>query len=128
MKGLASAFGLGDALKNVGEAAKKAASMSARCPNDGTLAKPGTKFCPECGAQMIQPALDACPKCGTPTGGAKFCPNCGTKIEQAARLRQVSQLRRRRAGRQVLPGVWHEDVGDRWTRIYTDFTDKSKPR
>jgi uncharacterized membrane protein YvbJ len=32
---------------------------------------------------MIQPALDACAKCGTPTGGAKFCPNCGTKVEAA---------------------------------------------
>ncbi len=84
MKGLASAFGLGDVMKNAAEAAKRGAAMAARCPKDGTLAKPGTKFCPECGAEMIQPQIDACPKCGTPTAGAKFCPNCGTKIERAA--------------------------------------------
>jgi ribosomal protein L32 len=83
MKGLASAFGFGAVIQNATDAAKKAVELSARCPKDGTLAKPGTKFCPECGAQMIQPALDNCPKCGTPTAGAKFCPNCGTKIERA---------------------------------------------
>ncbi len=52
MKGLASAFGLGAALQNATEAAKKAAELSARCPKDGTLAKPGTKFCPECGTKI----------------------------------------------------------------------------
>ncbi len=83
MKGLASAFGLGAVIQNAADAAKKAAELSARCPKDGTLAKPGTKFCPNCGAQMIQPVVDACPKCGTPTAGAKFCPNCGEKIERA---------------------------------------------
>jgi hypothetical protein len=69
MKGLAGAFGLGAAVQNAAEAARRAQ----------TLAKPGTKFCPERGAQMIQPTVDAnaCPKCNTPTGGAKFCPNCG---------------------------------------------------
>lgn len=83
VKGLASAFGFGAVIQNAAEAAKKATELSARCPKDGTLAKPGTKFCPECGAVMIQPTLDNCPKCGTPTGGAKFCPNCGEKIERA---------------------------------------------
>ncbi len=84
MKGLASAFGLDSAIKAAGQNMEKAMAMSARCPKDGTLAKPGTKFCPNCGAQMIQPTIDACPKCGTPTAGAKFCPNCGTPIERAA--------------------------------------------
>jgi hypothetical protein len=83
VKGFASAFGLGDAFKKVGEAAQKAASVSARCPQDGTLAAPGTRFCPECGAAMVQPASDVCPKCGSPSNGAKFCPECGTKIERA---------------------------------------------
>lgn len=84
MKGLAGAFGLGDAFKSIGQAAKQAANSAARCPNDGTLAAPGTKFCPECGAQMVQPTVDACPQCGTAANGAKFCPNCGAKIERAA--------------------------------------------
>jgi len=86
LKGFASAFGLGDVMKNVQQAAKtaqNAATQAARCPNDGTLAAPGTKFCPECGAAMIQPAVEKCPSCGQETHGAKFCPNCGTKIETA---------------------------------------------
>lgn len=84
LKGLASAFGLGDVVKKASEAmdtAQKAAASSARCPNDGTLAAAGTKFCPECGTPMIQPSAALCPNCGTDTKGAKFCPECGTKIE-----------------------------------------------
>jgi uncharacterized protein with GYD domain len=81
IKGFANVFGLGDAMKEVGETAKRAAASSARCPKDGTLAPAGTKFCPECGSPMIQPTSDTCPNCGTPTKGAKFCPECGTKIE-----------------------------------------------
>ena len=91
VKGFASAFGLDNAFKQVGEAAKAAGAsaqaainQSARCPNDGVLAAPGTKFCPECGTAMIQPAKTTCPKCGAETKGAKFCPECGTKIETAA--------------------------------------------
>jgi ribosomal protein L32 len=83
IKGFASAFGLGGAFKQVEEAAKQAASSAARCPKDGTIAAPGTKFCPECGTPMVQPPADACPKCGAPVMGAKFCPECGTKIERA---------------------------------------------
>jgi hypothetical protein len=50
IKGFATAFGLGDTLKNVGkavEAASKVPTQMATCPKDGTLAAPGTKFCPE---------------------------------------------------------------------------------
>ncbi len=87
VKGFAAAFGLDQALANAGQAAKAASSAAAqmaRCPNDGTLAAPGTKFCPECSTPMVQPVAQVCPKCGKPTGGAKFCPNCGAKLEQAA--------------------------------------------
>jgi hypothetical protein len=86
LKGLASAFGLGDVVKKASEAAEnaqRASQMAARCPKDGTLAAPGTKFCPECGSPMLQPASTLCPKCGTDTHGAKFCPECGNKMEQA---------------------------------------------
>lgn len=82
LKGLASAFGLGDVIRNAAQAAESAGQM-ARCPQDGTLAQPGTKFCPNCGSPMVQPAVSACPKCGAETHGAKFCPECGTKLEQA---------------------------------------------
>ncbi len=46
IKGFASAFGLGDVVKKVSQAAetaKQAATQLARCPNDGTLAPAGTK-------------------------------------------------------------------------------------
>lgn len=84
LKGLANAFGLGDVVKKVSQAAdsaERASAQLARCPQDGTLAAPGTKFCPECGSAMIQPQATLCPNCGTDTKGAKFCPECGTKIE-----------------------------------------------
>lgn len=84
LKGFAGAFGLGDAIKKVTDATKQAAAGMARCPKDGTVAAAGTKFCPECGATMVQPAVDACPNCGKDTHGAKFCPECGTKIERAS--------------------------------------------
>jgi hypothetical protein len=89
LKGLANAFGLsgvfqqaGQAMNQAADAAKRAASQSARCPNDGTLAPAGTKFCPECGSPMVQPEATLCPNCGADAHGAKFCPECGTKIEQ----------------------------------------------
>jgi len=84
LKGLAGVFGVSDALQHVSDSAKRAASSAARCPKDGTLAAPGTKFCPNCGTAMIQPAADACPNCGAETHGAKFCPNCGTPMQRAA--------------------------------------------
>jgi len=91
LKGLASAFGLGDTFKQVGEAAKQAGSAAqrasaslARCPKCATMAAAGTKFCPECGSPMTQPVAAVCPKCGADAKGAKFCPECGAKIEQPA--------------------------------------------
>ena len=80
LKGIASAFGLGAAFEQAGKAVQQAQNSMARCPNCGNLANPGTKFCPECGTTMVQPASTTCPQCGTDTKGAKFCPNCGTKI------------------------------------------------
>ena len=82
-KGIANVFGLGGVIKQAADAAQRTANATtARCPNDGTVAPPGTKFCPECGTAMIQPTVVRCPKCGTDAKGAKFCPECGTKIEQ----------------------------------------------
>lgn len=81
-KGFANVFGLGGALEKAVGAAQRAGATLAKCPNDGTLAPAGTKFCPECGAPMIQPAVARCPKCGADAAGAKFCPECGTRIEQ----------------------------------------------
>jgi membrane protease subunit (stomatin/prohibitin family) len=87
LKGFASVFGLGDAIDKAKQAAEQAAQTAktqmARCPKDGTTAPAGTKFCPECGSPMVQPAVDRCPSCGAETKGAKFCPECGAKIERA---------------------------------------------
>lgn len=83
LKGIADVFGVGDAIRGAAQAAKTAAANMARCPNDGTLAPVGTKFCPECGSPMVQPVADVCVKCGADLHGAKFCPQCGTKVERA---------------------------------------------
>jgi membrane protease subunit (stomatin/prohibitin family) len=83
IKGFANAFGLGDVMRSAAQAAQSASTQLARCPQDGTLAEAGTKFCPNCGSPMVQPPTSACPKCGAATQGAKFCPECGAKIEQA---------------------------------------------
>ncbi len=86
VKGIMDVFGVGDAVRQMSEAAKEASKQVARCPKDGTMAASGTKFCPECGTPMIQPQAAAakCPQCGAATGAAKFCPECGARVEQAA--------------------------------------------
>lgn len=87
LKGFAAAFGLDKVVGSVSQAAdnaQKALDQMARCPSDGTLAAPGTKFCPECGTAMVQPAAAVCTSCGAETHGAKFCPNCGAKQAVAA--------------------------------------------
>lgn len=83
LKGFASAFGLSDAFQKAQDAVQQAQQSQAKCPNCGNLAAPGTKFCPECGGQMVQPTADKCPSCGAAANGAKFCPECGTRIERA---------------------------------------------
>ncbi len=91
IKGFASAFGLGsafgdlgNAVKQAGQAAQQASANMARCPQDGTLAAPGTKFCPNCGTAMVQPQVTTCSKCGAEVHGAKFCPNCGAPVAAPA--------------------------------------------
>ncbi len=84
VKGFASALGLGGLFQGVSQAVQQAQAGAARCPRDGTMAPAGTKFCPNCGSAMVQPAASTCPKCGAAVGEAKFCPQCGTKIERAA--------------------------------------------
>ena len=83
--GTEAALGLGEAFKQVSQATQQAQAATARCPKDGTVAPAGTKFCPECGSPMTQPAPAAgtCPSCGAQVGTAKFCPECGAKIERA---------------------------------------------
>ena len=86
-------YGGAQGTPSAADSASAGANM-ARCPNDGTLAPAGTKFCPNCGTAMVQPqpvtaAAGVCPKCGSQTGGAKFCPNCGAKQEPPTPARAV---------------------------------------
>lgn len=80
MKGIASIFGVDKVIQQ----ATAAAQQAAKCPSCGTMAGPGTKFCPNCGTAMVQPAASVCSSCGAQLGSAKFCPNCGAKVVQAA--------------------------------------------
>ncbi len=53
-----------------------------KCQQCGTLAEVGAKFCPACGAKLVQPApVTACPQCSAKLpAGARFCPECGHQI------------------------------------------------
>lgn len=90
-KGIADVFGVTGAIqKGMAQASSQAEMGQATCPVDGTKAPAGTRFCPNCGGQMTQPAAAApagaagsCTNCGASMApGAKFCPNCGTPAAQ----------------------------------------------
>jgi membrane protease subunit (stomatin/prohibitin family) len=54
--------------------------VRATCPSCGKPLPGKTKFCPECGAEIIVDIK--CAQCGAKvSAGAKFCPECGAKIE-----------------------------------------------
>ncbi len=59
-----------------------AAPATITCPNCQATIPAGSKFCPNCGTTLQQPAATVtCPKCGTQNAaGAKFCTNCGTAL------------------------------------------------
>jgi class 3 adenylate cyclase len=51
------------------------------CSNCGADARPGQKFCEECGARLS----DACPHCGQAVQpGARFCGECGMSLQATA--------------------------------------------
>lgn len=63
--------------------------MAVFCPQCGTQAPDGARFCGGCGATMPAPppppARTFCPQCGTELPpGAAFCANCGTPLGGAA--------------------------------------------
>lgn len=52
------------------------------CPNCGTPARPGAKFCAYCRAPLGAPATSACPVCGAQNRAtAKFCANCRAPLQ-----------------------------------------------
>jgi membrane protease subunit (stomatin/prohibitin family) len=54
--------------------------IRATCPKCGVPLASHTKFCPECGAKIVDKKF--CTECGKPIDAAvKFCPECGAKQE-----------------------------------------------
>lgn len=52
------------------------------CPN-GHEVGDNVKFCPECGAEIIDNGAKFCAKCGNERGGAeKYCSQCGSPYDQ----------------------------------------------
>ena len=79
LRGLASAFGLGDVAKKVEQAVKQASTGLATCPNDGTTAPAGTKFCPgaarPCSSRPRPPcAPPAAPRPRAPSSARNAAP------------------------------------------------------
>ena len=61
------------------QAPAQPAMVMMACPKCQSQIPQGTKFCPNCGANVL--ATNNCPNCGKPLAvGAKFCPECGQKI------------------------------------------------
>src|SRR3989442_803780 len=49
------------------------------CPSCGAAARPGARFCPECGV----PQARRCTSCGDPLPpGDRFCASCGLRAEE----------------------------------------------
>ncbi len=78
--GLGAGAGLGLMIPGMlQQAMASGAQPKVRCPNCSKDIAFGSKFCPECGANLA--ATITCPQCqATLPVGSKFCPSCGQKI------------------------------------------------
>ena len=78
--GLGAGAGLGMMIPGMlQQAMAGGAQPKVRCPNCSQDIPFGSKFCPECGANLS--ATMTCPKCqATLPAGSKFCPNCGQQL------------------------------------------------
>jgi membrane protease subunit (stomatin/prohibitin family) len=78
--GLGTGAGLGMMIPGMlQQAMAGGAQPKVRCPKCGQDIPFGSKFCPECGANLS--ATITCPKCSaTLPAGSKFCPNCGEQL------------------------------------------------
>ncbi len=81
--GLGTMAGVGGAIGGGVSGMVKQAMASAEkpapvhCNHCGAVILPGAKFCPSCGAQVLQ----VCPACGSSVApGSNFCQNCGTRL------------------------------------------------
>lgn len=62
------------------------AAGKTNCPQCDAPVDAGAKFCPACGAKLVQRApVTTCPQCGTDLpAGARFCPECGKQMAATA--------------------------------------------
>lgn len=51
-----------------------------QCANCGGKVTPGTFFCPDCGASLLD--NDTCSSCGKKLNGKAFCSSCGARNPQ----------------------------------------------
>jgi len=81
--GLGTGAGLGMMIPGMlQQAMASGAQPKVRCPNCRSDIPFGSKFCPECGANLA--ATVTCPECGaTLPASSKFCPNCGHRMGAA---------------------------------------------
>jgi len=91
VKGIASAFGLGDVLSKAGSAAKEAQARMARCPRDVTLAEPAPSSAP----------IAVAPCCSRP---AAYVPNA-VPIPKGASSAPNAALRSRRPRRRASAAI-----------------------
>ncbi len=83
------------------------ASGEQRCPSCSKKAPREAKFCPHCGAEIVQVQASSsgtrCVECGEAVpSGAKFCPRCGRAVQAFDGFR------------------WHRSPGDVATCIELD--------
>lgn len=82
--GLGTGAGLGMMIPGMlAQAMAGGAQPKVRCPSCHNDIPFGSKFCPECGANLS--ATVTCPECrATLPAGSKFCPNCGHQMGATA--------------------------------------------
>ena len=82
--GLGAGAGLGMMIPGMlQQAMAGGATPKIRCPKCGTDVPYGSRFCPNCGANLAETVT--CPECSAKLpAGSKFCPNCGHDLTKPA--------------------------------------------
>ena len=74
-------------MQKLKEADAEAQAPQVKCSFCGSMNRPHTKFCGECGCRLEteEPEKKVCAVCGAElVEGLKFCGECGTRIEEKA--------------------------------------------
>lgn len=84
MAGVGGAMGgmMGNVMKGaINSTQNDSNTVNLICPKCNTPVPAGSKFCNNCGEQIVTNQTVICPKCKTELpAGSKFCNNCGSKI------------------------------------------------